>query len=200
VIAIDRAISLAERQSAVAHGDRNHAASARGLVNHFSAHLPDTAPSFGACAASSAADAAAHARHEDSRRAWYAMDAADAAATAAGYVDTDAAIRRDFELLRHTAKGEGWTDDTPIPPEFFGPLWAEGTPEGCPDAEEDSSQSELVIDIDIAEDSTDEDVSRVVQELVTELDGLHRAYGGRGLKIADLEIFQDAPVQEEVLR
>ncbi len=35
-------------------------------------------------------------------------------------------IRRDFERLRRLAKANGWTDDTPVPPEVFGPLWPEG--------------------------------------------------------------------------
>jgi hypothetical protein len=35
-------------------------------------------------------------------------------------------IRRDFERLRRLAKANAWTDDTPIPPEVFGPMWPEG--------------------------------------------------------------------------
>jgi hypothetical protein len=32
-------------------------------------------------------------------------------------------IRHDFERLRRLAKANGWTDQTPVPPEVFGPLW-----------------------------------------------------------------------------
>jgi len=32
------------------------------------------------------------------------------------------AIRRDFDRLRRRAKFEGWTDETPVPPDTFGPL------------------------------------------------------------------------------
>ena len=32
-------------------------------------------------------------------------------------------FRHDFERLRRLAKANGWTDETPVPPEVFGPLW-----------------------------------------------------------------------------
>jgi hypothetical protein len=32
-------------------------------------------------------------------------------------------IRHDFERLRRLAKANGWTDDTPVSLEVFGPLW-----------------------------------------------------------------------------
>jgi hypothetical protein len=35
-------------------------------------------------------------------------------------------IRRDFDRLRHLARKENWTDDTPVPPEVFGPMWPAG--------------------------------------------------------------------------
>ena len=35
-------------------------------------------------------------------------------------------IRRDFVRLKRLARKEKWTDDTPVPPEVFGPLWPEG--------------------------------------------------------------------------
>jgi hypothetical protein len=42
------------------------------------------------------------------------------------------AMRRDLELLLETARAKGWTDATPVPPEFFGPLWPDGPPKGWP--------------------------------------------------------------------
>lgn len=38
-------------------------------------------------------------------------------------------MRRDYELLRAFAEREQWTDETPVPPEVFGPLWPDGEPE-----------------------------------------------------------------------
>lgn len=35
-------------------------------------------------------------------------------------------IRRDFDRVRRLAQANGWTDDTPVSPEAFGPLWPEG--------------------------------------------------------------------------
>lgn len=32
-------------------------------------------------------------------------------------------IRRDFDRLVHLARKHDWTDDTPVPPEVFGPMW-----------------------------------------------------------------------------
>ena len=35
-------------------------------------------------------------------------------------------IRRDFERVKWFALKEKWTDDTPVPPDVFGPLWPKG--------------------------------------------------------------------------
>jgi hypothetical protein len=35
-------------------------------------------------------------------------------------------IRRDFVRLKKRASKEKWTDDTPVPPDVFGPMWPEG--------------------------------------------------------------------------
>lgn len=35
-------------------------------------------------------------------------------------------IRRDFARLKWLAREQKWTDDTPVPPDVFGPLWPEG--------------------------------------------------------------------------
>ena len=35
-------------------------------------------------------------------------------------------IRRDFDRVWRLAQANGWTDDTPVPPEVFGPLWPAG--------------------------------------------------------------------------
>lgn len=35
-------------------------------------------------------------------------------------------IRRDFDRLRKLAKANGWTDDTNVPPDAFGPMWPVG--------------------------------------------------------------------------
>ena len=35
-------------------------------------------------------------------------------------------IRRDFDRLARLAQKHNWADDTPVPPEVFGPMWPEG--------------------------------------------------------------------------
>lgn len=35
-------------------------------------------------------------------------------------------IRRDLNRLRTLARKGNWTDDTPVPPDVFGPLWPDG--------------------------------------------------------------------------
>lgn len=35
-------------------------------------------------------------------------------------------IRRDFARLKRLAREQKWTDDTPVPPGVFGPMWPEG--------------------------------------------------------------------------
>lgn len=61
-------------------------------------------------------------------------DAAAAAVTAAAAdvlrAATDPAeltyFRRDFDRVARLAKANGWTDDTPVPEDAFGPLWPPG--------------------------------------------------------------------------
>jgi hypothetical protein len=43
------------------------------------------------------------------------------AARAANAVHVGAAKVNDFERLKEAAGREGWDDDHPVPPEFFGP-------------------------------------------------------------------------------
>lgn len=42
------------------------------------------------------------------------------------------AMLADFNALVYAAAQGQWTDDTPVSPEFFGPLWPHGTPLGWP--------------------------------------------------------------------
>ena len=52
--------------------------------------------------------------------------------TASSIADLTAIVRRDFDHLANLAEWQHWTDDTPVPPEVFGPLWPEGPPPGWP--------------------------------------------------------------------
>ena len=35
-------------------------------------------------------------------------------------------IRRDFDRIAYLVKKHNWTDDTPVPPDAFGPMWPKG--------------------------------------------------------------------------
>lgn len=109
-------------------------------------------------------------------------------------------MRRDYELLCEASRREGWMDETPVPPEFFGLLWAWGPPEGWPGREEMSEGCELVIELDVPEDISEEDLKATVAELTDKADTLHRAHGGGGLIVKNLEVFGEAPVRVEVLQ
>ena len=65
-----------------------------------------------------------------------AAEAADAARIPSGICPI---IRRDFDHLARFVQWQHWTDDTPVPPEVFGPLWPEGPPAGWP-ADPDTPQ------------------------------------------------------------
>lgn len=175
-----------------------------------------------ACAADAGADAAALGAAAAARAAAVvdAADAADAAAlaalaavaprsapraarAAARAAAHDAvsrkAIRVDFDLLALAAAQEAWTDGTPVPPEFFGPLWPNGRPPGWPSDDEPSSEgAELVCTIDVPEGMSDEEVLELVAGLAAKADAVHRAYGGHGLEIeegnVDIEREVECPV------
>ncbi|HVK17520.1 MAG TPA: hypothetical protein VM533_11280 [Fimbriiglobus sp.] len=99
-------------------------AAARAIQSAKDGHVDDNARE-----AAEAADAAAEAADA-------AAEAADAARILGGIRPI---IRRDFDHLARLAQWQHWTDDTPVPPEVFGPLWPEGPPAGWP-ADPDAPQ------------------------------------------------------------
>ena len=173
VKAIDRAITLAEASAASP------------------ASASESVTAYARAAATAAADAS------DARAgAHTATRAARAAATAAGaaaYVDASrAAIRRDFELLLELAKGrEGvpaWTDETPVPPEVFGPMWAERAPGGWPPLKDDKEPLHLKIEIAVPsgmDDAESKAFNERVASFFAKLSGAHVAFGGTGLRLLD---------------
>lgn len=99
------------------------AASARGAT--IAAKMA-TVAAITTAAVKSAANAATDAA------AYVVYMAVDAAAEAAASTAADVAIRADFDHLVATSIAEGWTDQTDVTPEVFGPLWPAGPPEGWP--------------------------------------------------------------------
>lgn len=102
------------------------------------------------------------------------------------------AIRCDFNLLLQTAQREHWTDDTPVAPKFFGPMWPDGEPEGWPKPDgDDDAESCLVVYMDPGNASPE-----LIAEYYATLSKLHVALGGTPLEVVREE--RGTIVPEEV--
>lgn len=120
-----------------------------------------------------------------------------------------AAMRRDFDLLMYAAEQHQWTDDTPVPPEFFGPLWPDGEPEGWPGEDIAADQPPVALKLQIAvprgmsEAESNEFNDRVVGFLAA-LSALDASMGGTGLQILDdasqepVDEVSEEPIDENV--
>lgn len=105
----------------------------------------------------------------------------------------------DFGKLKTAAKKKRWTDETPVPPEFFGPLWPEGEPKGWPsasaeparrkDAETSSTEERLVVQATVRGSVDDETLVDGITNLYKALNKYHILCGGTGLTIDDWRIF-----------
>src|SRR5207247_2476335 len=96
-------------------------------------------------------------------------------------------IRRDFDHLSRLAEWQKWTDDTPVPPEVFGPLWPEGPPKGWPPITDVQQRAELAIEMFAREQATEQIIEDDVVNLFNALNRYHIARSGVRLT---LEQFQ----------
>jgi hypothetical protein len=157
-----------------------------------------------ALTAARAAAAAFHARATDpasldatAARIEAVAKAASSAVQQAGFFKTDAQpeIRRDFKTVLELSMKNAWTDDTPVPPSVFGPIWPDGTPDGWP---EEVDSNDIILEIDVPDDATDEELLRIATDLAIRADALDREGGGHGLDIEELEITAEEPVSVPV--
>ncbi|HVL12719.1 MAG TPA: hypothetical protein VM529_09145 [Gemmata sp.] len=112
----------------------------------------------------------------------YAATAGDLATGAASVIPlAEAALRnnmrRDFDHLARLAEAYEWTDDTPVPPEVFGPLWSEGPPKGWPAAEV-PARTELAIEAFARDRATEQMIEDDVVNLFNALNRYHIARSG----------------------
>ena len=126
------------------------------------------------------ASAAAHAAAVYANSA-YAADTVDVATSG---------VLRDFVRLRAAAQTENWTNnDTPVPPEFFGPMWPDGEPEGWPKSTQSESTPQQIDEVSPPLISILWDPEVVTEDeyadLVEALGNVVRAHGGAGLKRID---------------
>jgi hypothetical protein len=64
--------------------------------------------------------------------------------------------------------------------------------------DENQGNDQLVIEVEVPDDASDDQITNVVAQLADRLDDVHRAYGGGGLKVADLEATGELVVPVEV--
>lgn len=93
------------------------------------------------------------------------------------------AIRFDFDTLRERAAIETWTDDTPVPPTVFGPMWPFGPPKDWP---QENAGDRLAVTLAPPPDATPEQIAGFQIRLYEALNKLAIANGGAGLKVDSL--------------
>ncbi len=103
-------------------------------------------------------------------------------------------IRRDFDLLVRLASAYGWTDDTPVPPEVFGPLWPEGKPAGWPDDPELPKRTDFALEAVSSERVSDTMIEDEVVNLFLAMNRFHIARTGQSLTVEDFQPYLAALV------
>ncbi len=201
--------SVSHDQLATAHGDAAVAASrALDADDHTASAASDAdaaTAAYAAYAAAYAADAAhgatiPNAFAADPAHAMRARDAATVAGDATDSVSEREHIR-DYELLRRMADREEWTDETPVDVMVLGPLWPHGEPERWPEEakedrhEETEDDDTFVIELELPDDATKEEVDAAVREAVRRLDTAHRSSGGGGITARRSGALTDAVVR-----
>lgn len=118
------------------------------------------------------------------------FDAYSRMATGGPVLAVVSAMQRDIELLSVAAEAEGWVHETPVPIEFFGPLWPEGEPDEWPEEgqEERAGDEVFSVTLDVPADVSEDEIESIVRELSVRLDECHVAEGGRGVVIDSVDL------------
>jgi hypothetical protein len=133
------------------------------------------------------------------RAAAGAVEAAAAAVTE--YPGAVRLICEDFRALTLAARAGRWTDDTPVPPTVFGPLWPDGPPPGWPVEASADPAAAAAIDpapplrlfFEMGVFSPAE-----MAEIVGHLSEAYQALGGDRLVIDDVALLDPALVPQPV--
>jgi hypothetical protein len=112
--------------------------------------------------------------------------------------ETGAGVSEDFQRLREASLQESWTDDTPVPPEFFGPMWPEEMRPSWALQDEPNGDEELILELELTDNVSDQEALQIAEEAGVLADKLDRAYGGHGLKVKPIEITDVVPALVEV--
>lgn len=121
-----------------------------------------------------------------------------AAESASGSFELQSVIRRDFDHLAALAEWQHWTDDTPVPPEVFGPLWPEGPPKGWPPATDVPQRTELAIEAFARDRATEQMIEDDIVNLFNALNRYHIARSGVRLTLEQFRSLLPALVPAEV--
>jgi hypothetical protein len=142
--------------------------------------------------------------HFDDLRVSSTETARTAAATARAstILDTSEAttgvIRRDFDHIASLAEWQKWTDDTPVSPEVFGPLWPEGPPKGWPRVTDALPRTKIALVLFPRERVADSIVEDEAVNLFNALNRYHIARSGVRLTLEQLRTLLPAYVPAEV--
>ena len=182
VEALDNAIALSEWSATTASADAANAVAAAGVGVGTYATNATNAAAYAANAATDAPNASTNAVS-----AAYTANAAADVADAKLRKPTTHAMRHDFELLVEATERFNWTDKTPVPSEFFGPLWPEGEPDGWPEEGKEPrlGSTEFELEVTGPPGVPAEEVVEQTWQLAVLLDRLSRVSGGYGIHIGD---------------
>ncbi|HEX4610745.1 MAG TPA: hypothetical protein VH092_21325, partial [Urbifossiella sp.] len=134
-----------------------------------------------AVAAANAATNAAYAYSASDAAAYAAYASADAnAAGQSDAIDVNDLILADFRAISHLSAANHWTNETPVPPWLFGPMWPNGVPKGWPEAD---PEERLVVTVATPAEMPVEEVVGFQNELHDLLSQLAIAHGGTGLTL-----------------
>lgn len=126
------------------------------------------------------------------------IHALDESRSASPIADLTPHIRRDFDHLASLAEWQKWDDDTPVPPEVFGPLWPEGPPKGWPPVSDVPQRAELVIEAFARDRATEQMIEDDIVHLFNALNRYHIARSGARLTLDQFRSLLPALVPVEV--
>lgn len=107
-------------------------------------------------------------------------------------------IRRDFDHLSRLAEWQEWTDDTPVPPEVFGPLWPAGPPKGWPPITDVPQRTDLALEAFAREQATEQVIEDDIVNLFNALNRYYIARSGVRLTLEQFRSLLPAFVPAEV--
>lgn len=114
--------------------------------------------------------------------------------SAASFGSIASAARKDFDHLVIQNELNKWTDNSPVPPEIFGPMWVEGYPRNWPTSVEHSRSTGLCYEVAKQQEVDDGELIRETLNIFNALNEYHISRGGQPLTLSDLQLYLPALV------